>query len=360
MRATAGAKKQTQKTRPPPPCFTPPPPPSSEELLDTVYSEIEHRPYLDVLPEDGDKMSLGKSTIRYQTGYYSPQQQTSEDAEDINGMLRWLKKVSKSDFMALSMYGLRIEEEIRLFSERAMNVRKALRLYNLLMMKRNESLRNIITELASISDSLDKMKKKGKTMDIAGGTTGAVGGMTAVLGIAFAPATLGASLIATVIGAGMMASAGGMGAHTAKANKKLVNRMTVEKLIYDYKANIVDLEHCLGFILDGMNELQRHDIARLQRAGAQPDSVKMAHLSQFVFQNNIKKNSGTSLGHTRGMSSERLLLAFVKEMDVYFKEKDEQKLKKSSKSKFSGRVRLLAQNLQEELHQLNHMWEMFG
>ncbi|XP_056264000.1 uncharacterized protein LOC130189256 [Pseudoliparis swirei] len=275
-------------------------------------------------------------------------------------MLRWLKRVSKFDLLASSVYGLSIDEEIRLFCQEAMNVGKALRLYNLLMMKRNESMRNVITELSSISDNMDKMKKKGKVVDIAGGTTGAIGGMTAVLGIAFAPVTLGASLIATVIGAGMVVSAGGIGAHTAKAKNEVVNRMTVEKLVYDYKANVVDLEHCLGFILGGMNELQRHDIARLQRAGAQLDSVKMAHLSQFVLSNKVNQNGDASPAHTKRMSSERLLLAFTKEMDQYFKGTDGQKLKKSSKSKFSGRVRMLAENLQEELRHLNHMWEMFS
>ncbi|XP_075941052.1 uncharacterized protein LOC142943223 isoform X2 [Anarhichas minor] len=349
------------QTRPPPPFFSPPPPPESEEPSDTVYSEAEHRPYLDVLPEDVDNMSLGKPTVGNQSGHYSPHQHTTEDAEDINGLLRWLKKLSKFDGMASSVYGLSIEEEIRSLSQRAMNVRKALRLYNLLMMKRKESLRDLITEFSSISDSLDKMKKKGKSMDIAGGTTGAIGGVTAVLGIAFAPATLGASLIATAIGVGMVASAGGIGARSAMAKKKIVNRMTVEKLVYEYKGNVVDLEHCLGFILSGMNELQRHDIARLQRAGAQPDSLKMAHLSQFVLKNNTTKDRGASLTHVRGLSSERLLLAFAKEMDQYFfTENDGQTLKKSSKSKFSGRVRLLAKNLQEELFHLNRMWEMFG
>lgn len=241
-----------------------------------------------------------------------------------------------------------------------MNVQKALRLYNLLMMKRNESLRDLIAEFSSISGSLDKMQKKTKTMGIAGGTTGAVGGVTAVLGIALAPMTMGASLIATAVGAGMVASAGGMGAHAAKANKKIVNRMRVEKLVYDYKGNIVDLEQCLDFILSGMNELRRHDIARLQRAGAQPDALKMAHLSQSVIRNNMNNDRKASVAHNGGMSSEKLLQAFAKEMDQYFTENEGQKLKKSNKSRFSGRVRLLAENLQDELDHLNRMWEMFS
>lgn len=262
------------------------------------------------------------------------------------------KQIFLKSFLSLS--------PCRSFNQRAMNVRKALRLYNLLMMKRNESLRDLITEFSSISKSLDKMQKKNKTVGIAGGTTGAVGGVTAVLGIALAPMTMGASLIATAVGAGMVASAGGISAHAVKAKKKTVNRTIVEKLVYEYKANIDDLEHCLDFILSGMNELRRHDIARLQRAGAQPDALKMAHLSQSVFMNKTDNARKASVAHTGGMSSDRLLQAFAKEMDQYFTEKEGQKLKKSNKSKFSGRVRLLAENLQDELDHLNRMWEMFS
>lgn len=235
-----------------------------------------------------------------------------------------------------------------------MNVRKALRLYNLLMLKRNETLRDIIAEFNTICESLDKVHKMTKTMGIAGGTTGAVGGVTAVLGIALAPATFGASLIATAVGAGMVASAGGITAHTSKAGKKVVTRMTVDKLVYDYKSNVADIEECLDFILSGMNELRRHDIARLQRAGAPPDTIKVAHLSQSVFRVNDSRS------HTGGMASERLLQAFIKEMDQYFTEKNEQKLRKSTRSKFSGRICLLAKNLQTELDHLNLMWEMFS
>ncbi|XP_070779799.1 uncharacterized protein [Enoplosus armatus] len=351
-----------QQTRPPPPPFNPPTPPSIRRQSESTFSEIEHRPYLDVLPEDDDRMSQRQSTTsgqQYQSGVHASHQQTTENAEDINGMLRWLKRVSKSDFMTPSLYGLSIDEEIRSFNQRAMNVRKALRLFNLLMMKRSESLRDLITEFSSISDSLDKMQKKTKTMDIAGGTTGAVGGVTAVLGIALAPITMGVSLIATAVGAGMVASAGGIGAHNAKVNKKIVNRMTVEKLVCEYKANVVDLEYCLDFILSEMNELRRYDIARLQRAGAQPDALKMAHLSQSVFSSDTNNDRRASVTHSGGMSSEKLLQAFAKEMDQYFSEKS-QRLKKSNKSRFSGRVQLLAVNLQDELGHLNCMWEMFS
>lgn len=240
----------------------------------------------------------------------------------------------------------------RLFDQRAINVGKAMRLFNLLMMKRSDSLKYTIAELVSMYDSMDKLKRKSKTMGIAGGTAGAVGGVTAVVGIALAPLTLGASLIATAVGAGMVASAGGLSVHNAKAGKMIVNRMTVEKLVNDYLTNVVDQEHCLDFVLSELNELRRHDIARLQRSGAKPEAVRMAHLSQTVL-------TKTFAARTAGVSSERLLLAFSKELDLYFTERDGQKLKKLNKSKFSCRLRLLAENLQGELEYLNQMWEMF-
>ncbi|XP_029014446.1 uncharacterized protein LOC114860198 isoform X2 [Betta splendens] len=347
---TGTEKKPVVPPRPrqPSPLRQTPPPPLSRPP--SLVKEPDEAPYLEILPSE-TTATQRRSTLRPEPTRLSQRSQSKEDTEEVLSMLRWLKKVSRSDYMMPSVYGLSLEEEIRSFELRAANVSKALRLFNILMMKRNDKMRTILAEFTSISDGVDKLQKKNKTMGIAGGTAGAVGGVTAVVGIALAPVTLGASLIATAVGAGMVASAGGMGAHTAKANKKIVSRCTVEKLVSDYEANVVELEHCLEFIVCGMNELRRHDLARLQRAGAQLEAVRTAHLSQSVF------NSANS--NAAGTSSHKLLLSFSKEMDQYFTEKDNQKLKKLNKSKFSGRVRLLAQNLQDDLDHMNYMWEQF-
>lgn len=258
-------------------------------------------------------------------------------------------------FLSLSVY--------RSFNERAMNVKKALRLYNLLLMKRKETLREIITEFNFISRSLDKVQKKTKKIGIAGGTTGAVGGVAAVVGVAMAPMTMGISLIATAVGVGMVASAGGVGAaQAAKAKKKSVNKARVETLAFQYINEVGDLERCLDFILSGMDfilsgmdELRRHDLPRLQRARVQADAVNMAHLSKYVLTNNARKGSA----NTRLASPEKLLKAFIHELDQYFTKKGGQKLKKSNESKFSGRVHLLAENLQDDLDHMNSLWETF-
>ncbi|XP_028267245.1 uncharacterized protein LOC114439486 isoform X2 [Parambassis ranga] len=341
------------QVRPPPPALNPPPPPS-------VSSESLHTPYLEVLPDHVDYMSLslrsGLSEPVCQSGFNSVYQESTE--EDINGLRTWMRTVSRYDFTAPSMYGLSTQEEVRLFNERAFNVAKMLRAFSLFMMKGKDNLQSIISEFRSISEHLDKVKKKTKAMGIAGGATGAVGGATAMVGIVLAPMTMGISLVATAVGATMVASAGGMGAHAAKANKKVVNRMTVEKLVHDYREDIVDLEHCLGLILCAMNELQRYDTGRLQRAGAHPEALRVAHKFQAVFRNNM--DASGSAACTGRLTSDRLLQVFTKDMDQFFTEKNGQNLKKSNKSRFSGRVELLANNLQEELDYLNQQWQAFS
>lgn len=239
-------------------------------------------------------------------------------------------------------------------------MRKARRLYNLLIMKRKEPMEKILKDFKAICEKLDKAKKTNKAMGIAGGTTGAVGGVTAVVGIALAPMTMGVSLIATAVGAGIAASAGGFGAKAAKANKKIVNRETVQKLVDDYKANVADLERCLNYILCVMKELQRHNFGRLKTNGADPDGLRMAHLSHAVFNNNIYNNRHTSPDNPGGMTSESLLKNFAKELDMFFTEKNGQKLNKSNKSKFSGTVCILVSNLEEDFNYLQQMWEVLS
>lgn len=233
-------------------------------------------------------------------------------------------------------------------------MKQALRLFNILMMQRNPSLQKRITEISSIASSLEKVKRTSKKMGIAGGTTGAVGGTTAVVGIALAPMTMGISLIATAVGVSMVAAAGGMGAHAAKTNKKVVNSTTVAKLIDEYKADIVDIEQCLVFILNGMSELRRHDLDRLDGAGAHIEALQMAEQAQSVIWNN---GGTTSVAHLGGMSSEAILQAFSKEIDQYFKGENGQKLRKSYKSRFSGRLHLLAQNLKDQLEHILQLWK---
>ncbi|XP_015234075.1 PREDICTED: uncharacterized protein LOC107087169 [Cyprinodon variegatus] len=332
--------------------------PKEEHYFSSASSHYTYAnpPYIEVLP-DHDFNRSQASTRLYAEGNHSTYDNIYQlSPDDIPELLFWLKKVSRQSDN-LTQYGLSEDEEIRSFDRQANHVRKARRLYQLLMMKRKETLQNTLKEFQAICDKLDKVQKTNKAMGIAGGATGAVGGVTAVVGVALAPMTMGVSLIATAVGAGIAASAGGFGAHAAKANKKIVNRQTVEKLVKDYEENVVDIEHCLNYILCMMKELQRHNIGKLKKTGANPDTLRMVDLSQAVLRNNMYRSRQMSPISPGGMSSGSLLKNFVSEFYLYFTEKNGQKLKKTNKSKFSGRVCILVTNLQEELNYLIQMWE---
>ncbi|KAK7939440.1 hypothetical protein WMY93_002766 [Mugilogobius chulae] len=324
----------TSQTRPPPPAFRPPPPPSDAEAL---YSEIQSPAYLHILPAHDNNVAPEKRAIRSRS-----HRSSMACTQEILEMLRWLKVVSKTDYIAPSLYGANLEDEIRSFHQTNTNLKKALHLFNLLMMKRSEILRDHISELVFISEALDKALKRKRTIQVAGGTTGAVGGVTAVVGLALAPVTSEPPLLLQ---------------SWALTKKKVITRDSVERLINDYTDKVKDLEHCLSFILSAMNEVRRYDTARLQRAGAEPDALKVAQLTASVFKN--MEIEGKKPGEqTGGMSSERLIQGFAKELDNYFTEKEKQKLKKSRKGRFSSRVQLLAENLQEEYDNLTFMWEL--
>ncbi|XP_007565752.1 putative uncharacterized protein DDB_G0282133 [Poecilia formosa] len=317
----------------------------------SLYTDSVNPRYTRVLPDD--YYDRPRTQARYEDdslSIYSDIYQLSQD--DVTELLHWFKRVSRQT-NTLSLFGLSMEDEMRAFHQQAMHVRKARRLYHLLMMKRRDHLQKILEEFKAICERLEKVQKTNKTMGIAGGTTSAVGGVAAVVGIALAPVTMGTSLIATAVGAGIVAtSAGGFGAKVAKANKKIVNRETVEKLVNDYKSDVADPERCLNYILCLMKELQRHNIGKLSRAGAHPDALRMADLS-----NNLHNSRQMSPNNPGGVTSESMLKQFEMEFDEYFTEKKGQKLNKSNKSKFSGRVGTLVKNLQEELNYLTQMWE---
>uniref|UniRef100_A0A3B3BD49 Uncharacterized protein n=1 Tax=Oryzias melastigma TaxID=30732 RepID=A0A3B3BD49_ORYME len=324
------------------------------------YYNESRPPYIRVIPDNPNDKTLTRPELHPQL--HPTFEVDNRDSiyalntDDITALLKWLKRVSsQSDDVISPIYGLGLEEEIRSFEQKAINLRKARRLFHLLMMKRKESLENGIKNFQAVCVQLEKVKKTNKAMGIAGGTTGALGGVAAVVGIALAPVTMGTSLIVTAVGAGVAASAGGFGAHALKTNKKIVNRSTMEELVNNYKSDVVDLERCLAFIFSAMKELQRYNISRLQTA--HPDAVRMAELSQLVFKNSMNTDGGISLLQLGGMTSENLLKAFSTEIDLYFTEKKGQKLKKSDKSKFSGTVANLIKNLQAQLDHLIKMWE---
>ncbi|XP_035766728.1 ras and Rab interactor 3-like [Neolamprologus brichardi] len=328
----------------------------SQESLNVTgnnYSTRNRPPQLPLNPPSSHSVSGG--SLHSETPRYLEILQDDSDELDLNGLLTWFNRIITSSDSSLSLYGVSKEDEMSSVSQRSMNVAKAWRLYNLLMSKRKEDLQKIITDFKSICEKLNKIKENNKNMGIAGGTTASVGGVAAVVGIVLAPVTMGASLIATAVGAGMIASAGGMGAHAAIVSKKTVTRTAVEKLVNNYMEGVADLERCLDYIIFTVMELRRHGIARLESAGAHLDAVRMLYIL-CDGKSNTDIHGGRA-AQPGGTSSEKLLQAFTKEMDLYFTEKNGQKLKKSNKSIFSGKVCLLVDGLQEGLDYLIDTWK---
>ncbi|XP_024288642.1 uncharacterized protein LOC112258480 isoform X2 [Oncorhynchus tshawytscha] len=368
-----GGSPPARPQLPPPPSFTPPPPPVNKPPLsyrpttifhsESVYSEVsevqDQLSYLEVLPDENTFQFNPSSSVdkthaapQFQPGQRYQNYQFNKEAEEFENLMRWMKTVGCWENMPPSFHGLSLEDETREFSQRCLYVKNSLRLFNCLLMKRSDTLRGHITELNDLAEKLDKVQKKTKTMSIAGGTTGVMGGVVAVVGIVLAPITMGASLIGTAVGAGMVASGTGMGIKATMDNNKInsVDRKRLEEVVQKYTAEIADVELCLCFIHSGMAELRRYNFHRLQHAD--PEVLRIARVAEAV-------HPGCNKSQQLGMKSKMILQGFARDMDLYFTDKDGQRLKKGSETKFATRIRGVTQELQEELNELHQVWQTF-
>lgn len=91
----------------------------------------------------------------------------------------------------------------------AEKVERGLRLFNKVFTEQAEVLWEAIISLHALADDISEFHHKAKIAGISGGTTTAVGTVTAITGLALAPFTFGASLLVTAVGVGV-ATAGGI------------------------------------------------------------------------------------------------------------------------------------------------------
>ncbi|XP_071029390.1 uncharacterized protein [Oncorhynchus clarkii lewisi] len=368
-----GGSPPARPQLPPPPSFTPPPPPVNKPPLsyrpttifhsESVYSEVsevqDQLSYLEVLPDENTFQFNPSSSVdktqaapQFQPGQRYQNYQFNKEAEqEFENLMRWMKTVGCWENMPPSFHGLSLEDETREFSQRCLYVKNGLRLFHCLLMKHSDTLRGHITELNDLAEKLDKVQKKTKTMSIAGGTTGVMGGVVAVVGIVLAPITMGASLIGTAVGAGMVASGTGMGIKATVDNKiNSVDRKRLEEVVQKYTAEIADVELCLCFVHSGMAELRRYNFHRLQHAD--PEALRIARVVEAV-------HPGCNKSQQLGMKSKMILQGFAGDMDLYYTDKDGQRLKKGSETMFATRIRGVTQELQEELNELHQVWQTF-
>lgn len=95
-----------------------------------------------------------------------------------------------------------------------------------------------------MAEDISDFHQKAKIAGITGGTTTAVGGVTAIAGLALAPFTLGASLLVTAVGVGV-AAAGGITSASAAISDNVNNmqdRKRVNCSFTIFPANAVHLQ----------------------------------------------------------------------------------------------------------------------
>lgn len=129
---------------------------------------------------------------------------------------------------------------------------------------------------------------------------------------------------------------------------KTHDQKKIEKILQEYNDLVVEIQACLKFISEGMEQLMQHDLSTLSEArlAGVVDLAAMGGASAKAIEAN-RKASGLMLGFAHGM-------------DIYFtKGKNGQKLKKGLKSEFAKKIRTVAEELEKGLHELMQVKELF-
>lgn len=265
------------------------------------------------------------------------------------------------------------KEEAKAFALTAEKLQKGIRVFNKLFTERAESLWQHVIDLNSIADGLDKFSKNTKIAQITGGSTSAVGGVATVAGLALAPFTMGTSLIVTAVGLGI-AAAGGLtsaGAGISNQVNNTMDRKKVEKIVQDYQEKMEDINKCLTFIKQGIENLRRFDLIKMKNSAYNQDFPSltskfyedgaMAGKAILVNANEIMRF--VQFAHVAGSTAARavqiasmatgVLTGLFVVMDIYFVSKDSKELKKGAKSEFAAKIREVAKQLHDGLVELN-------
>ncbi|XP_049454174.1 apolipoprotein L1 isoform X5 [Epinephelus fuscoguttatus] len=269
------------------------------------------------------------------------------------------------------------KEEAKAFAVTAEKVQKGIRVFNKLFSERAESLWQHVIDLNSIADGLDKFSKNTKIAQITGGSTSAIGGVATIAGLALAPVTMGTSLIVTAVGLGV-ATAGGLtsaGAGISNQVNNSMDRKKVEKIVQDYQEKILDLNKCLKFIKQGIENLKQFDLIKMKNHaynrdfpvlsssfyedGAMAGKAILINANEIMRVVQIANVAGSTAARAVQIASMAtgVLTGLFVGMDIYFVAKDSKELKKGAKSEFAAKIREVATQLHDGLVELNGIRE---
>ncbi|XP_037131972.1 uncharacterized protein LOC119137073 isoform X4 [Syngnathus acus] len=299
-----------------------------------------------------------------------------EDRQDMDGLMEWWNNVESWEDTPQED-DMTDKEEAKAFAVTAEKVQKGIRVFNKLFSDRAESLWQHVINLNSMADGLDKFNKNTKIAQITGGSTSAIGGVATIAGLALAPVTFGTSLIVTAVGLGV-ATAGGLtsaGASISNQVNNSMDRKKVEKIVEDYQEKMADLNKCLKFIKQGIENLRRFDLIKMKNNaynrefpvlsssfyedGAMAGKAILINANEIMRVVQIANVAGSTAARAVQIASMAtgVLTGLFVGMDIYFVAKDSKELKKGAKSEFAGKIREVATQLHEGLVELNSIRE---
>ncbi|XP_060940203.1 apolipoprotein L1 [Limanda limanda] len=298
-----------------------------------------------------------------------------EDHQDVD-LMEWWNTVEQWED-APQVEDMTEKEEAKAFALTADKVQKGIRVFNKLFSERAESLWMHVISLNTLADGLDKFNKRTKIAQITGGSTSAIGGIATIAGLALAPVTFGTSLIVTAVGLGV-ATAGGLtsaGAGISNQVNNSMDRKKVEKIVQDYQEKMLDLNKCLKFIKQGIEELRKFDLIKMKKHaynrdfpvlsssfyedGAMAGKAILINANEIMRVVQIANVAGSTAARAVQIASMAtgVLTGLFVGMDIYFVAKDSKELKKGAKSEFAAKIREVATQLHDGLVELNSIRE---
>ncbi|XP_076149830.1 apolipoprotein L1 isoform X2 [Alosa pseudoharengus] len=298
-----------------------------------------------------------------------------EENKDLDGLMEWWNTVEQWEDLPQND-DMTEKEEAKAFAVTAEKVQKGIRVFNKLFTERAEGLWQHVIDLNSIADGLDRFNKRTKIAQITGGSTSAIGGVATITGLALAPVTFGTSLIITAVGLGV-ATAGGLTSASAGISNQVNNsldRKKVERIVEDYQEKIGDLNKCMKFIKQGIENLRRFDLIKLKSQaynqdfpalnniyedGAMAGKAILINANEIMRVVQIANVAGSTAARAVQIASMAtgVLTGLFVGMDIYFVAKDSRELKKGAKSEFAGKIREVAEQLHAGLVELNGIRE---
>ncbi|XP_036001876.1 histone-lysine N-methyltransferase SETD1B isoform X2 [Fundulus heteroclitus] len=282
------------------------------------------------------------------------EEEEENEVGDTDSLMEWWYTVEKWDELPSDEEDAALkEDESKSFTVLADKVEHGLRLFNKVFTEQAESLWEHVILLHALADDISEFHHKAKIAGISGGTTTAVGTVTAITGLALAPFTFGASLVVAAVGVGV-ATAGGITSASAAISDNVHDkneRKKIEALLQEYEERLLELSKILHFVNQGLYRLRGHPFLRSGTQHYSQDwevrkAVQMISMvdSPVMRATEIADNA---VGSLQGL---------FKGMDKYFV-KETRELKKSCRKEIVGEIRQVASVLNDAIVELNTIRE---